>query len=144
MNFFSLVSIKVEFVAEWLFHTTSKEVYLFKREQQKIEINKSAFKEGLGKEEDVKENVLFIVNPFVELQFSIDIDHNVSHFSPENAFNIMDGNFSNTSYMSVNLMIESRFKKERYGSREMENYKKWVEHITKDFRTAFEFKTLEK
>lgn len=47
-------------VAEWLFHTTSKEVYLFKREFQHIEINKSAFKEGLGKEEDVKENVLFL------------------------------------------------------------------------------------
>lgn len=47
-------------VAEWLFHTTSKEVYLFKRDQQKIEVNKSAFKEGLGKEEDVKENVLFL------------------------------------------------------------------------------------
>ena len=47
-------------VAEWLFHTTSKEVYLFRRDQQKIEVNKSAFKEGLGKEEDVKENVLFL------------------------------------------------------------------------------------
>jgi AAA15 family ATPase/GTPase len=47
-------------VAEWLFHTTSKEVYLFKRDFQKIEINKSAFKEGVGKEEDVKENVLFL------------------------------------------------------------------------------------
>ncbi|HEY9560593.1 MAG TPA: AAA family ATPase, partial [Anseongella sp.] len=47
-------------IAEWLFHTTSKEVYLFKRDFQKIEINKSAFKEGLGKEEDVKENVLFL------------------------------------------------------------------------------------
>ncbi len=47
-------------VAEWLYHTTSKEVYLFKRDFQKIEINKSAFKEGLGKEEDVKENVLFL------------------------------------------------------------------------------------
>ncbi len=47
-------------VAEWLYHTTSKEVYLFKRDLQKIEVNKSAFKEGLGKEDDVKENVLFI------------------------------------------------------------------------------------
>jgi len=47
-------------VAEWLYHTTSKEVYLFKRNLQKIEINKSAFKEGLGKVEDVKENVLFL------------------------------------------------------------------------------------
>lgn len=47
-------------IAEWLFHTTTKEVYLFKRDLQKIEINKSAFKEGLGKEGDVKENVLFL------------------------------------------------------------------------------------
>ena len=47
-------------VAEWLYHTTSKEVYLFKRDFQKIEVNKSAFKEGLGKESDVKENVLFL------------------------------------------------------------------------------------
>ena len=47
-------------VAEWLYHTTSKEVYLFKRDFQKIEINKTAFKEGLGKESDVKENVLFL------------------------------------------------------------------------------------
>ena len=47
-------------VAEWLYHTTTKEVYLFKRDFQKIEINKSAFKEGIGKEDDVKENVLFL------------------------------------------------------------------------------------
>ncbi len=47
-------------VAEWLFHTTSKEVYLFKRDLQKIEINKTTFKEAIGKEEDVKENVLFL------------------------------------------------------------------------------------
>lgn len=47
-------------VAEWLYHTTSKEVYLFKRDFQKIEVNKSAFKEGIGKESDAKENVLFL------------------------------------------------------------------------------------
>lgn len=47
-------------IAEWLFHTTSKEVYLFKRDYQKIEVNKSAFKEGIGKEDDVKSNVLFL------------------------------------------------------------------------------------
>ena len=46
--------------SEWLFHTTSKEVYLFKRELQKIEVNKSAFKEGLGKEGNVRKNVLFL------------------------------------------------------------------------------------
>jgi AAA15 family ATPase/GTPase len=47
-------------VAEWLYHTTTKQVFLFKRDFQKIEINKSAFKEALGKETDVKENVLFL------------------------------------------------------------------------------------
>lgn len=47
-------------VAEWLFHTTSKEVYLFKRDNQNIEINKSSFGEAIGKENDVKENVLFL------------------------------------------------------------------------------------
>ncbi|MCB9234132.1 MAG: ATP-binding protein [Bacteroidia bacterium] len=47
-------------VAEWLFHSTTKEVYLFKRNRQEIEINKSAFNEALGKEEDIKENVLFL------------------------------------------------------------------------------------
>ncbi len=47
-------------VAEWLFHTSSKEVYLFKRSYQQIEINKSSFKEALGKQEDVRENVLFL------------------------------------------------------------------------------------
>lgn len=47
-------------VAEWLFHTTSKEVYLFRRTHQNIEVNKSSFKEGLGKETEVRENVLFI------------------------------------------------------------------------------------
>jgi len=47
-------------IAEWLFHTTSKEVYLFKRDLQDIKINKSSFEEALGKEKDVKENVLFL------------------------------------------------------------------------------------
>jgi AAA15 family ATPase/GTPase len=47
-------------VSEWLFHTTTKEVPLFKRNLQKLEINKSSFPEGIGKEDDMKENVLFI------------------------------------------------------------------------------------
>ena len=47
-------------VSEWLCHTTSKEVFLFKRDLQDIEINKSAFKEGIGKDVDVRENVLFL------------------------------------------------------------------------------------
>lgn len=47
-------------VAEWLYHTTTKEVYLFKRDNQEIEINKNSFKEGLGKEGQLRENVLFL------------------------------------------------------------------------------------
>ena len=43
-----------------MFHTTSKEVYLFKRNFQTIQINQSAFREALGKENDVKKNVLFL------------------------------------------------------------------------------------
>ncbi len=45
---------------EWLYHTTSKEVPLFIRENNKIVVNKSSFKEGVGLESKVKENVLFL------------------------------------------------------------------------------------
>lgn len=62
-------------VAEWLYHTTSKEVYLFKRDLQKIEINKSTFKEALGKEDDVKENVLFL--SFLAYHQKSEISNNV-------------------------------------------------------------------
>lgn len=62
-------------VAEWLYHTTSKEVYLFKRDLQKIEINKSAFKEALGKDGDVRENVLFL--SFLAYHQKSEISNNV-------------------------------------------------------------------
>ena len=45
---------------EWLFQNTTKEVSLFKRTGQSFEINKSTFKEGLGKEQYTNENVLFL------------------------------------------------------------------------------------
>ena len=48
-------------VAEWLFHIiNSKEEELFSRRYQQIKVNPLTFKEGLGKEEDVKDNVLFL------------------------------------------------------------------------------------
>jgi len=47
-------------VSEWLFHTTSKEVSLFIRDEAKIKVNKSSFKEGLNLEEKTKDNVLFL------------------------------------------------------------------------------------
>lgn len=102
------------------------------------------FTEGLTLPPDtkvkVKDNTLFIENPFVEIKFGIEINHNTSHFPPESTMNVLDGNFSNTSYMSVNLIISTLFKKERSGSRKMENYKKWVEYLLNDFKDAFEFK----
>ena len=49
-----------EISSEWLFHTTTKEVFLFKRDGQKIDVNKTSFKEGLGLEEKTKSNVLFL------------------------------------------------------------------------------------
>lgn len=45
-------------VSEWLFHTTTKEVLLFKRENDTIAVNKSAFKEGVGFK--ARPNVLFL------------------------------------------------------------------------------------
>lgn len=46
--------------SEWLFYTDSRETPMFTRNNQKIEINKSAFSEGLGLEKRTKENVLFL------------------------------------------------------------------------------------
>lgn len=45
---------------EWLFHTTTKETPLFIRDKDKIDVNKSSFKEGLGLESKIKDNVLFL------------------------------------------------------------------------------------
>jgi AAA15 family ATPase/GTPase len=47
-------------LSEWLYHATTKEVPLFKRENNTIIINKSSFKEGLGLETKIKSNVLFL------------------------------------------------------------------------------------
>lgn len=74
-------------VAEWLFHTTSKEVYLFKRDRQNIEINKSAFKEALGKEEDVRENVLFL--SFLAYHQKSEITNNVVNWL--RSYNFING-----------------------------------------------------
>tara|TARA_R110001592_G_scaffold40582_8_gene133151 strand:+ start:8390 stop:9691 length:1302 start_codon:yes stop_codon:yes gene_type:complete len=46
--------------SEWLYYTDSRETPMFTRENQKFEINKSAFSEGLGLEKRTKENVLFL------------------------------------------------------------------------------------
>jgi len=51
---------KDEIESEWLFHTTSKEVFLFKRNGQDIDVNKTSFEEGIGLENKTKSNVLFL------------------------------------------------------------------------------------
>lgn len=47
-------------LSEWLFHTTTKETFLFKRKGQKFDINKSSFKEGLSLGSKTRNNVLFL------------------------------------------------------------------------------------
>lgn len=49
-----------EVISEWLFHTTSKETFLFKREGEKFEINKSSFEEGVDLTKRTRPNVLFL------------------------------------------------------------------------------------
>lgn len=45
---------------EWLYHTTTKEIRLFKRENNEFTINKTSFKEGLNLETKTRSNVLFL------------------------------------------------------------------------------------
>ena len=49
-----------EVISEWLFHTTSKETFLFKREKENFEINKSSFEEGIDLTKRTRPNVLFL------------------------------------------------------------------------------------
>ncbi|WP_417855658.1 AAA family ATPase [Xanthomarina gelatinilytica] len=49
-----------EVISEWLFHTTSKETFLFKRDGEKFEINKSSFDEGVDLTKRTRPNVLFL------------------------------------------------------------------------------------
>ena len=102
-------------VAEWLFHTTSKEVYLFKRELQNIEINKSAFQEGTGKEEDVKENVLFL--SFLAT-LGKDISSNVVHWFKN--LNILTG-ISDTGYKRYTI---DKLKTDK-------GFQNWVRHFVR-------------
>ncbi len=49
-----------EVISEWLFHTTSKETFLFKREGEKFDVNKSSFEEGIDLTKRTRPNVLFL------------------------------------------------------------------------------------
>ena len=47
-------------LSEWLFSTDKRESSLFIRENQQFSVNKLKFKEAVGREEDVRDNVLLI------------------------------------------------------------------------------------
>lgn len=49
-----------EIISEWLYKKNEVETYLFKRNRQNFEINKSSFTDGLKYKESVNSNVLFI------------------------------------------------------------------------------------
>ena len=49
-----------EVLSEWLFHTTSKETFLFKRDKDSFDLNKSSFPEGKDLEKRTRTNVLFL------------------------------------------------------------------------------------
>jgi AAA15 family ATPase/GTPase len=49
-----------EIISEWLYKKNEVETYLFKRNRQNFEINKSSFTDGLKYKDSVNSNVLFI------------------------------------------------------------------------------------
>ncbi|OHD07329.1 MAG: hypothetical protein A2Y41_12540 [Spirochaetes bacterium GWB1_36_13] len=59
---------------EWLFHTTTKETALFKRENNIFTINKTSFKEGINLESKTRDNVLFLS---LVAQFNGNISNNI-------------------------------------------------------------------
>ncbi|TDY66376.1 hypothetical protein CLV96_3946 [Leptospira meyeri] len=104
-----------QIISEWLFHTTSKEVFLFKREGQNIEINKSSFKEAIGKEKDVRENVLFL---------SL-----LATLGKETSSNIIDW-FK--KFRFINGINDSGHKKYTVEKlKQDEGFKKWILHFIK-------------
>lgn len=73
-------------VSEWLFHTTSKEVPLFTRENGEFYVNKSSFSEGLKLDTKTKDNVLFLT---LVAQFNGEISNRVIDWFKD--FNVISG-----------------------------------------------------
>lgn len=99
--------------SEWLFHTTSKEVPLFKRENQKISVNKTSFIEGLGLETKTRDNVLFLT---LVAQLNGDISKNIIEWF--------------RSFGSISGLHDRAFK--RYTIDRLKNdddFKKWVKEF---------------
>lgn len=77
---------KEQVVSEWLFHTTSKEVPLFTRENDRFYINKSSFGEGLRLDTKTKKNVLFLT---LVAQFNGEISNRIIDWFKN--FNVING-----------------------------------------------------
>jgi uncharacterized protein len=73
-------------ISEWLFHTTSKETYLFKRDNENYKINKSSFEEGLSLSSKTRDNVLFLT---LVAQFNGTISSQIINWFQN--FNVING-----------------------------------------------------
>lgn len=73
-------------ISEWLFHTTSKETYLFQRDKEEYKINKSSFKEGISLSSKTRENVLFLT---LVAQFNGEISSEIINWFQN--FNVISG-----------------------------------------------------
>jgi AAA15 family ATPase/GTPase len=93
-------------ISEHLYHNTTKETFLFKRNKQTIEINKSSFKEGLGKETEARENVLFVS---LLATLNKEISSNIINWFKE--VQLINGvnDFSHARYTIEKIKQESKF-----------------------------------
>jgi AAA15 family ATPase/GTPase len=93
-------------ISEHLYHNTTKETFLFKRNKQSIEINKSSFKEGLGKETEARENVLFVS---LLATLNKDISSNIINWFKE--VQLINGvnDFSHARYTIEKIKQEPKF-----------------------------------
>jgi AAA15 family ATPase/GTPase len=98
---------------EWLFHTTTKEVPLFERKNNKFIINKSSFKEGLNLESKTRNNVLFLS---LVAQFNGEISNRVIEWF--NNLNIISG----LQDFGYSVFTINKLKKDK-------NFNKWLSLI---------------
>lgn len=100
---------------EWLFHTTTKETPLFKRNKNVFEINKSSFQEGINLENKTRDNVLFLS---LIAQFNGEISNNIIKWF--NNLNFISG-IHDIRYANYTV---NKLKKD-------ENFNKWLSLILK-------------
>ncbi len=102
-------------ISEYLFHTTSKEVPLFTRENGNFYINKSSFSEGLKLNSKTKNNVLFLT---LVAQFNGAISNNVISWFKD--FNVISG-IHDRSYKQYTI---EKLKKDK-------EFRKWANSFVK-------------